>query len=437
MGAPFIGEALAFLKDPFAFTLTRTRQHGHVWKTRILGDTTVFFAGPRAFSFFMNPEHFTRESGSPKFLQELLHPDAVPFLDGERHKTRKRLLLSAFSDAALDSYLPNIFAILARFVDRWAAAGERTIGGELPQLGFDIADMLFASSDPATSNTESASDFAALIKGTFSPPINLPFTSFGKGVKARDRMREYIKNAIATKDGKGSALGVLKAARGPAGEKLEPAELEIELLHFFFAAHGGLTAALAWAFVVLGEHPELAARLRAEADATLGDETPTLTQIRALAQARAVAREVLRVYPVAPTTFFGVAKKDLEIDGLAIRAGWKGMGCVWATLQDGATFTDPTVFRGDRLGDDAVAALPKNAFVPQGGGPPDGHRCAGEALIQLVVPAFLGWFTRNYELSYPKQDASPGGGGLGPLPKSHLLVKITRRQRSASQAAAP
>jgi cytochrome P450 len=113
------------------------------------------------------------------------------------------------------------------------------------------------------------------------------------------------------------------------------------------------------------------------------------------------------------------------------------VGCVWATLQDGATFTDPTVFRSERLGDDAVAALPKNAFVPQGGGPPDGHRCAGEALIQLIVPAFLGWFTRNYELTYPKQDASPGSGGLGPLPKSNLLVKIARCQRSASQVAAP
>jgi retinoid hydroxylase len=427
MGAPFLGEALQFLKDPFAFTLSRTRQHGNVWKTRILGDTVVFFAGPKAFSFFMNPEHFTREAGSPRFLQDLLHRDAVPFLDGERHRTRKRLLLAAFTDAALASYLPNIFTIAARFVDAWCAAGEREIAGELSQLGFDIADMLFAASDPMVSNAEGAADFAALIKGTFSPPINLPFTAFGRAVKARDRLRAYIKRQVATRDGKGTALGVLKAARGPDGEKLTSEELEIELLHFFFAAHGGLTAALAWAIVVLGEHPALAARLRDESDHQLGEATPTLPQVRALAQARAVAREVLRAYPVAPTTFFGVARKDLELDGLAIRAGWKGAGAIWATLQDGSTFADPTKFRGDRLGDDAVAALPGNAFVPQGGGSPEGHRCAGEALIQLVVPAFLGWFTRHYDLTYPPQDASPGGGGLGPLPRSNLRVKIARR----------
>ena len=36
LGAPLVGEALTFLKDPFTFTLSRTKQHGPIWKTRIL-----------------------------------------------------------------------------------------------------------------------------------------------------------------------------------------------------------------------------------------------------------------------------------------------------------------------------------------------------------------------------------------------------------------
>jgi len=426
-GAPFVGEALKFLKDPFEFTMSRTKQHGNVWKTKILGDTVVFFAGPKAFSFFMNPEHFTRQSGSPKFMQELLHPDAVPFLDGDRHKNRKRLLMSAFTDQALNTYLPNIFKIFERFVTKWVAQGEGAIRADLSQLGFDVADMMFAASDPAISNVESANDFDALIKGTFAPPINLPFTSYGKAIRARDRLRKYIQAQVAAKDGAGTALGVLKGARGPNGEQLSTTELEIELLHFFFAAHGGLTAAIAWLLVVVGEHPDLAARIRAEADAKLGEGAPDLTQVRSLDQARAVSREVLRSYPIAPVTFLGVAKKDLELDGLAIPAGWKGAGAIWATLQDGATFADPTAFKGERLGDAAHGALPTNAFVPQGGGPPEGHRCPGESLIQLLMPAFLGWFARNYDLTLPTQDTTPAGGGLGPLPRSGVRVTITRR----------
>jgi retinoid hydroxylase len=427
LGVPFLGESLSFLKDPFTFTLSRTKQHGNVWKTRMLGDTVVFFAGPKAFSFFMDPDHFTRQAGSPKFLQELLHPDAVPFLEGDRHKARKRLLLAAFGDAAIDSYMPGIFTVIERFANKWIAAGETAINSDLAQLGFDVADVLFAASDPGKSNESGANDFAALNRGAFSPPINLPFTAYGKAIKARDRLRAYIKQQIASKDGTGSALGVLKQARGPNGEQLSTTELEIEMLHFFFAAHGGLTAALAWLVAVLGEHPDLAARLRTEADAQLGDGPPTLAQIKLLTKAREVSREVLRAFPIAPITFFGIAKKDLEHDGFAIRAGWKGAGAIWATLQDGTTFRDPTAFEADRLGDAALGALPESAFVPQGGGPPDGHRCAGEQLIKLVMPAFLGWFTRHYDLAWPEQDASPGGGGLGPLPKSGLRVKITKR----------
>src|SRR5262245_56083810 len=216
MGAPFVGEALQFLKDPFAFTLARTRQHGSVWKTRMLGDTVVFFAGPKAFSFFMDPEHFTRQSGSPRFLQELLHSDAVPFLDGERHRKRKRLLLAAFTEGALDSYLPGIFTIVERFVSRWAGAGERAVAADLSQLGFDVADHLFAASDPGKSNTRGAADFELMNRGAFAPPINLPFTAYGKAIRARDRLRSYIERQVAANSGKGTALGVLKEARGPA-----------------------------------------------------------------------------------------------------------------------------------------------------------------------------------------------------------------------------
>jgi retinoid hydroxylase len=427
LGLPYLGKTLAFLKNPFEFTLAGTRAHGNVWKTRILGDTVVFFAGPKAFSFFMDPANFTRQNGSPKLMQELLHSDAVPFLDGDRFKTRKRLLLSAFTNVALDSYLPAIFQIFTRYCDDWTTRGETAIARDLDQLAFDIADMLFAAADPSSSNRDAAADFATMNKGTFAPPIKLPFTAYGRAIKARDRLRAYIKDAVATRDGEGSALGVLKAARGPAGEQLSTRELEIELLHFYFAAHAGLAAAIAWGIVVLGQHRELAAALRAEADAALGEGVPDLASLAQLPRARAVSREILRAYPIAPTTFFGIAKRDLDFDGHAIRAGWKGAGAIWATLQDGATFRDPTAFSHDRLGDDAARALPDNAFVPQGGGPREGHRCPGEALVQTVMPAFLAWFAQRHELAWPEQDVTPKGGGIGPLPAGGVRVRVTKR----------
>lgn len=425
-GLPIVGEALKFLADPFTFQLERTRAHGPIWKTKILGDTVVFFVGPKAFSFFLDPDNFTREQGSPPHMRAILHPDAVPFIDGERHKARKRLLLQAFTPDALASYLPALDALLARYLTSWAGPPEVRLADELSKLAFDLANVLFAAADPQVHDAARAADFAAMVKGMFSPPIKLPWSAYGKALKARDRLRAYIHEAVATRSGEGTALAVLKAARGPDGAGLTPEELEIELLHFFGALHAAVAGALAWMVVALDRHPAMRERIAAEA-APLATGPLTREAIEALAYTRAVVREVLRAFPIAPSTFVGVARKDLEIDGFRIKAGWKGAGAIWPTLQDGATFRDPATFDDARLTDAALAALPKHAFVPQGGGPPDGHLCAGIALTDLLLPLFAARLTHGYAVALPAQDLSVGRGGLGPLPAGGLRARITRR----------
>jgi hypothetical protein len=43
------------------------------------------------------------------------------------------------------------------------------------------------------------------------------------------------------------------------------------------------------------------------------------------------------------------------------------------------------------------------------------------------MPAFLGWFAKRYDLAFANQDVSPGGGGLGPMPRGGVRVKISKR----------
>jgi cytochrome P450 len=428
MGLPFLGKMREFGSDPFAFTLNGTRKYGNVWKTRLLGSTVVFFAGPRAFSFFMDPANFSRKNATAKFIQALLHPDAVPFLEGAPHKRRKRLLLEAFTDPAIDSYLPHVFSIMERYATAWVDQ-ERAIGREVKQLVFDIVNMLFAGGDPRKTDYALTDDFTKMVRGTFSAPINLPGTNYRKAIEARDRLRAYFRKQVAENDGAGTALGIFKQARGPNGEQLSAHEIEVELLHFFFAATAALSAAIAWSIAVLGENPELAGRLRAEADRVLGDGTPTLVQIRELALANQVAREVLRAYPMTSTTFVGTAMRDLEFDGFRIRAGWKGIGLTWATQQDAGTYQQPSRFDPDRLTDEAMKALPNSAYVPMGSGPRDGHRCAGEEFVKAVLPGFIGWFAREHTWTWPAgQDLSPGPGSVGPLPRGGLHIHLHQRR---------
>jgi cytochrome P450 len=431
LGLPFLGEALSFLKDPFTFVSERTARHGTVWKTRILGDTVVFFTGPDGFKFFLNPDNFTRAKGSPPHLQELFHPDAVPFLDGDRFRTRKRLLNLAFTPDALASYVPRLEALFRRYFDDWSTRGEISLNVELNKLAFDASNVLFANADPAKRDDAVARDFDRFIDGMFAPPVGLPWTRFGQAKKARDRLRGYVKEVVARGGDSSSVLGRLLDGKLPGGEKLSEDELRIELLHFFSAAHAGLAGVAAWLVVALGKHP--AVRDRAERDVrdALGDAAMSFEKLTRMRYVAAIGREVRRAYPIAPVTFFGVALRDLEFGGFAIQKGWKAAGSIWTTLQDGTTYADPSAFDPERMTDDKLAALPELAYVPQGGGPRDGHRCPGDLLIDLVIPMFTTLLVRDHDLTLPEQDLAPKPAGLGPLPKSGLRATIAKRQRSA------
>jgi retinoid hydroxylase len=427
LGLPFLGEALPFLKDPFTFMTARTARHGNVWKTRILGDTVVFFTGPDAFRFFMNPDNFTRTKGSPPHMQDLFHADAVPFIDGDRFRIRKRLLNLAFTPDAMASYLPGLEALAARYLSAWADQPEVRLNGELARLAFDTANVLFAGADPTVRNDAVAKDFDTFVGGMFAPPVSLPWSRFSQAKRARDRLRAYIKEAVGKGGAGGTVLGVLKGAKLPTGEQLSDDELRIELLHFFSAVVSPFSGVLAWTIVGLATHPEVIARATEEVRASIGPGPVDTAAIEKLAYVRAFSREVRRAYPIVPLTFFGVAQRDLEYGGHSIQKGWKAAGAIWPTLQDGKTFADPAAFRPERMADDAFAKLPDFAYVPQGAGPRDGHRCPGDLLVDLLVPQLVALLLRDYELTLPAQDLAPRPAGIGPMPKGGLRATIKRR----------
>lgn len=427
-GLPFLGEALPFLKDPFAFMTTRTARHGNVWKTRILGDTVVFFTGPDAFRFFMNPDNFTRTKGSPGHMQDLFHPDAVPFIDGDRFRIRKRLLNLAFTPDAMASYLPSLEALATRYLATWSTAPEVVLNPELGKLAFDTANVLFAGADPNSRNEAVARDFDAFIGGIFAPPVSLPWSRFSAAKRARDRLRGYIKEAVAKGGAAGTVLNVLKTAKLPSGEMLGDDELRIELLHFFVAVYSPYAGVVAWTLAALGRHPDVLAKAAAEVRASVGPGPVDTAAIGKLAYVRAISREVRRAYPIVPLTFFGVAQRDLEHGGFSIQKGWKGAGAIWPTLQDNTTFVDAATFSPERMTDAAFAKLPDFAYVAQGAGPRDGHRCPGDVLVDLAIPQLVALLLRDYDLVMPvDQDFTPRPAGVGPMPKGGLRATIKPR----------
>ena len=125
-GLPLLGETLAFANNPFAFIHQRRARFGDVFRTNILGNRIVFFAGPKTVGAYLDPAKVQREGAMPGNVLALFggNPDIVPLLDGEAHAQRKRSLLAAFSREAIAGYLPGLQSRIETLLAKWVANGE-------------------------------------------------------------------------------------------------------------------------------------------------------------------------------------------------------------------------------------------------------------------------------------------------------------------------
>src|SRR3954467_972642 len=218
---PLLGDTLAFVRDPAGFLQKRASELGPVFRIHVFGAPTACFVGPEAFALVLDDGNVGRAGANPPHVEELFNPEAVPFLDGEAHRRRKRLLMQAFAPAALEGYLPILAQVIDRYAAKWSTLGTFSWVPELNSMGFAIAAALFVGQDPKRDDPRIEHDFAAFADGLLSLPIRLPGTRFSRALEARDRLHLRIERALDehTERLSSNVLSRLFAARDGA-EKL-------------------------------------------------------------------------------------------------------------------------------------------------------------------------------------------------------------------------
>ena len=101
----------------------------------------------------------------------------------------------AFQPSALEGYIDTMVAISDRYFQAWATNGTLTWYPQLRRYTFDIACKLLVGLDDA-SETELGDLFESWCSGLFTLPINLPWTSFGKAMRSRDRLLPALEKLI-------------------------------------------------------------------------------------------------------------------------------------------------------------------------------------------------------------------------------------------------
>lgn len=415
-GLPLLGETLAFLKNGFDFVESRARKHGPIFRTRILGRDTAVIVGPDACTTWIDPTLVQRDGSQPGFFFEILAGPSLPHLDDDAHRNRKKRILAGFTREALAAYVPALAALVERSAARWAAAGEMAWMPELKRLAIEgICANVMGIESP----DDIVREYDTIIKGTAGLPINLPWTAFGRCLKARDRMLDRFAASIREHQSAPRPDGMSRML----AEGIDPDALKRELHHIIIAGYI-IYAEFAWAALELARRPELRRDLEAEVsggELTIEglDRMPLLTQ---------TVMEVKRLCPILPV-IFGKARREFEFKGRTVPAGWAVFWGLRSTHLDPNVYAGPETFDPSRFSPSRAEHMKHaHAFVPQGPGPDEGHKCPGTDYATYFMKTFIAVLLRGGTTwEVPEQDLSYRWGQIPPEPRSGLRVSVVNR----------
>ena len=483
MGWPLIGETLAWIRDPPTWADAHVARYGPVFKTHLLFRPTVFVSGGDNVRALYRKEGREVEGLWPASTVRLLG-DVLSNAKAAAHSRRRRALAGAYSSKAVATYVPDIVRVVGRTLSEWErdlGVGHAHAGGggarmqSTVGLSHDVVPLVkrlmlrvawevivsFPSGDPRCDTM--ATLFSTWKDGLFSFPIDLPFTAFGKALRARSgiiaiiranvaRLRAQQAASVAAGEDLPHVHGVMArllrehpadAAGGPsASQEVTDATLCDEALLQLFAGHDTTTSTALGLLWRTAQHQEWQGRLRDEQTRVVESHGAELTPdaLGAMPVLDRVINEVLRL--LSPTGGgFRRARTSFELAGVQVPAGATILYSLIATHRDAAAFAHPLTFQPDRFeatskgaGADEPAASPPStwaasaasspSFLPFGGG---ARSCIGRNIAMAQLRVLAASLLRRFKWRVDGDDNAVEWSTFPiPLPRHGLQLVLSR-----------
>jgi cytochrome P450 len=427
---PWIGETIAWVRDPLAFAQQRYERYGLVWRTHLMGRPCAVLLGPDANRFILSTHlHlFSSRAGWGKPITSLIG-DGLSLIDGAEHRRHRRMIQPALHGAMLGRYFEVMLQLTVAHTLAWARRGTLKLFDGFKHLSFDIAARLLLGARNESEARRFYAQFHRFTSGLFAPPaLRLPGTPYRKAWYAGQSLRRTLRAVIDERradDAGDDMLGLLLQAQDEQGNRFTTAELIDELLVLLWAGHDTITSLLTWTLYELLRHPAVYARVLDEQMTVVGDEPLALAQLKQMPLLDHVLREAERLHPPAPGGFRGVVT-PFEYGGYRIPAGWTVMySSVWTHHMPDLWY-EPLRFDPDRFGPPREEGKKPFQLIGFGGGP---RVCVGLAFAQMQMRIIVSHLLRTYRLTLlPGQDFRPVPVPTK-MPKDGLVVGVENREQ--------
>jgi cytochrome P450 len=317
--------------------------------------------------------------------------------EGELWKRQRYMMQPYFHRRVITEFATVIAAANDRFIERWETL---TAHGELVNLTDEMSELTLEIVLRAIFGT----DLDRLTQQLGGNPFEVITKESGRNLQFAYKFRSLTKlvaGLIAQRrtDGRDhfDYLAMLMGARDKdSGEPMPERELIDEVLTLIVAGHETTASGLNWTWYLLSQHPEVAARLHAEIDATAELAAPQLADMESLSYTHQVIDEALRLYPPG----WLLSRRTLEPDllgGYAIPANANVLLPLYLLHRHPQFWKEPERFWPERFAPEHEAERPRFAYMPFAAGP---RHCIGETLALYEMLMHLYKVARRYRLTY-------------------------------------
>ena len=388
-GIPFLTDNLNMLNDPLRYLTHGYKTLGPVFRVRMGTTEYMILAGLEANLFLQGEGNKVFDS------KELFGGMAAQFntdimltmLDGEPHSHMRKVMRAGFARSAVTPHVGTVVNIVQEYAGRWKSGDKVPVFDTMRRMICDQIGMVSTGMKAG----DHFQDIVTFLKYVMNiellktaPRFLLQRQEFKR---ARARMlelgREVVEFHRANPPEQGGRepdlIDDLLANLRPDGDPFTDDDLIQMAVGPYIAGIDTLSSTQSFLIYAVLKHPEIRARVEADAETLFADGMPELKDFRKAEALHAAGIEVLRRYPVAPFTPRTVTK-PFEFNGFHFTPGMQVMVAQTVTHMLPEYYPEPEKFDIDRhMGKSSV---PPGVFAPYSLG---AHTCLGAGMAEAIM----------------------------------------------------
>ncbi|MEU9394875.1 cytochrome P450 [Streptomyces sp. NPDC048324] len=371
---PLLGHGWKLVRDPLAF-LAGLREQGDVVRLR-LGPKTVYAVTVPELTgaIALSPDYII---AGPLWesLESLLGKEGVATANGPLHRRQRRTIQPAFRLDAIPRYGPVMEEEVRALVARWRSRESVDATTEAFRLAVRISVRCLMHDTCNESRAERISSaLATLFRGMYQrmvvplgPLYRVPLPANREFNRALADLHLLVDEIVAERRASGQKpndlLTALLEARDGNGDPIGEQEIHDQVVAMLTAGDESIGSMVMSLLLVLTEHPDLADKIRNEANSVAGEGPIAFEDVRKLTYTANVVVETMRLHP-SVWILTRRAVTDTALGGYRIPAGADIVYSPYAIQRDARSFGRHEEFDPDRWLPERSAEVPKYAMSP-------------------------------------------------------------------------